>query len=260
VTAISDSNIRNPGERITSVVTIDRLALLLIVGSIAILCGWYFSPVADKLQRLALPGASVGIWLGCLLVLRQRKFIRNILLLLPVLPVVLFSLPGRQTGVEEIRADYVKRLTGFEGTRYFWGGESHRGIDCSGLPRRALQDTLLADGLRHFNGRSLRMFFEQWWFDTSARALGEGYREFTIPLKTSGTIRGMSYSDLQPGDLAVTADGVHIIAYLGGDSWIQSDPGAGKVVILSGRTSDNSWFTIPVTTHRWRLMSSSAVE
>ena len=95
----------------------------------------------------------------------------------------------------------------------YWGGESSRGIDCSGLPRRALRDALLAYGIRNLNGRAFRGYVEQWWFDASARALGEGYRDYTSPLGATGTIQEMDYGGLVPGDLAVTTSGVHILAY-----------------------------------------------
>ncbi len=162
-------------------------------------------------------------------------------------------LPGGKIDGEELREDYVKRMSGFEGTEYFWGGESSRGIDCSGLPRRALRDALLSYGFRHANGAAFRLYFEQWWFDASAKALGEGYRDYTKPVGVSGDIEAMSYEGLLPGDFAVTDNGVHVIAYAGGDDWIQADPGAGAVVTLDGRKDENAWFATPVKVFRWSL-------
>ncbi|QQL46237.1 NlpC/P60 family protein [Sulfuriroseicoccus oceanibius] len=175
--------------------------------------------------------------------------------MLPLIFAVPFLLPGRPIDAEELRDDYVARMSGFEGTSYHWGGETERGIDCSGLPRRALRDALLVYGVRHANGRALRLWLEHWWFDASARALSEGYRDYTVPLGAGGKIRDMSYDGLLPGDLAVTTDGVHVLAYLGEERWIQADPGIGEVAVLHGRNDCNIWFSRPVTMHRWRLLS-----
>lgn len=163
-------------------------------------------------------------------------------------------LPGGKIDAVELRQDYVQRLAGFESVKYYWGGENFHGIDCSGLPRRALRDSLLAYGIRHFSGRAFRSYLEQWWFDASAKALGEGYRDYTSPIGVTGTIREMNYEGLVPGDLAVTTSGVHILAYAGDGQWIQADPGIGEVATLSGRTDDNPWFLEPVTTHRWQIL------
>lgn len=65
----------------------------------------------------------------------------------------------------------------------------------------------------------------------------------------------MSYDTLVPGDLAVTNNGVHILAYIGDGQWIQADPSIGKVATLSGRNDDNTWFRVPVTTHRWQMLA-----
>lgn len=172
-----------------------------------------------------------------------------ILCLLPVF------FPGSPITRQYVQEDYVKRMIAMEGVPYFWGGENKYGIDCSGLPRRALRDALLADGLSRLNGTAVRMWAEQWWFDASARALAASYRNYTVDLQQSGTIKTMSYEGLEPGDLAVTKNGVHILSYIGKDLWIQASPGAQKVIILNGRTDESPWFTVPVTTHRWSALS-----
>ncbi len=69
-----------------------------------------------------------------------------------------------------------------------------------------------------------------------------------------GKITDMNYSGLLPGDLAVTTCGTHLLVFLGEDQWIQADPGLGAVAILDGRKDLNSWFQIPVTLHRWRVL------
>ena len=101
---------------------------------------------------------------------------------------------------------------------------------------------------------ALRAWAEQWWFDASAKALGEGYRDYTELVGVEGKIREMNYEGLMPGDLAVTNGGAHILAYAGDGKWIQADPGIGSVATLDGRKDKNGWFTVPVTTHRWSLL------
>lgn len=196
-----------------------------------------------------------GAWVGITILLWRRKALRAGILMLPLLAVAPFMLPGNEIETEVLRQDYVRRLAEFEGTGYYWGGENSRGIDCSGLPRRAFRDALLAYGIRHLNGPAFRGYIEHWWFDASAKALGEGYRNYTIPLGVTGTIQEMDYDPLLPGDLAVTTNGIHILAYAGDGQWIQADPGIGAVATLDGRTDDNGWFRTPVTTHRWQKLA-----
>lgn len=212
-------------------------------------------PVSSRIPKLAFLGCLIGAWSGCLFLAWKRKPLGIALLIVPFLIGILCMLPGGHIDTEEIRDDYVRRMAEFEGTKYYWGGESSRGIDCSGLPRRALRDALLAYGIRHANGRVFREYLEQWWFDASARDLGEGYRDYTLPVGISGTIREMDYEDLDPGDLAVTSSGVHALAYVGEGRWIQADPGMGVVATLDGRTDDNGWFGTPVTTRRWQILA-----
>lgn len=232
-----------------------RLILICTLGSLAGILVISLNPVSSTMLNLAFLACVVGAWFGVTVFAWKRKPMRIAVLALPLLAAVPFVLPGGKIDGEELRRDYVRRMAGFEGTKYHWGGESSRGIDCSGLPRRALRDALLAYGVKYFNGRAFRSYFEQWWFDASAKALGEGYRGYTMPLGPAGTIQEMNCDGLVPGDLAVTTSGVHILAYAGNGQWIQADPGIGAVATLDGKTGDNVWFHTPVTTHRWRILA-----
>jgi len=231
---------------------------LILIGVIAATVGIFLvllNPVNSKFYKLALMACLCGVWFGTLFFAWKRKVMRLGLLAIPLLVLVPFLLPGGKMNQEELRKDYLRRMTEFEGTNYFWGGESSRGIDCSGLPRRAYRDALLSYGFRHANGLAFRSYLEQWWFDASAKALGEEYREYTKPLGVGGEIKTMSYARLLPGDFAVTDNGVHVIVYVGGDHWIQADPGVGSVVTLDGRRDENPWFDLPVKVYRWSLLA-----
>jgi hypothetical protein len=232
-----------------------RLTLILTLAALAGIFLILRQPVNIKVLQIALLGCLVGLWLGITILAGKRKPLRMAGLILPFLVAIPLLLPGGEIDPVALRQDYVRRMNDFEGTKYYWGGESSRGIDCSGLPRRAYRDALLAYGIRHGNGRAFRGYLEQWWFDASARALGEGYRSYTSPIGTSGTIRTMDYEALLPGDLAVTTSGLHILAYAGEGRWIQADPGIGAVATFDGRKDENGWFSVPVKTHRWRHLT-----
>lgn len=234
-----------------------RLLLILTLGSIVTLVVLNLDPVTTKLHRLAILCAMVGLWLGPLLLLWQRKAIRVALCVVPILAILPFLLPEKELTRSKLHDEYLKRMISYEGTKYHWGGENSRGIDCSGLPRKAIREALFENGIRNFDGGSLRLFLKHWWNDASAKALAEGYLDYTISTGQSDTIASMNYSALKPGDLVVTEDRRHILAYLGKDQWIQADPGAGKVTIENGRTSHNAWFAVPVTSHRWALLSEN---
>lgn len=236
-----------------------RVRSLILIGTLGAFVGLFviqLNPVNSTLMKVITIGLILGSWLGLLTLVWGNQWIRRGVFALSLLVVVVFLLPDRELDRSEIRADYLRRIQEFEGTRYYWGGESSHGIDCSGLTRRAYRDALLHYGVRKIDGGSLRLWLEQWWFDASARALGEGYRDYTVPLGVTGAIRSMDVSGLEPGDLAVTDGGAHILIYLGEDQWIQADPGLGKVAILHGKKDENNWFKIPVHTHRWQVFSN----
>lgn len=212
------------------------------------------NPINSRLTRLAMIAALLVMWVGLVWICKSKKA-RWIAGALPCLALIPFVLPGRALDISQLRTDYLASLRSTDGAIYLWGAESGRAIDCSGLPRLALRRAYLAQGLGSLNGAASRAFLDQWWHDASAKALGEGYRGSTVTLKTKGKIESMSYAELQPGDLAVTSSGAHILVYLGGEEWIQADPGVGHVAIYNGRKDKNSWFRNPVTTHRWAVFA-----
>ena len=186
-----------------------------------------------------------------------RRHLRFVVVGLLVVIGGLLVSPSRPTGTGMLQDRYAARLVAYEGVRYLWGGEGWLGIDCSGLPRRALRDALMRQGVATLNGSLLREALRQWWFDASAKALAQGHRGYVVPLNNHGTIKAMDYEGLQPGDLAITTTGVHVLCYLGEDRWIQAEPEIRKVIILNGRTDENLWFDVPVKMYRWQMFESA---
>ena len=137
------------------------------------------------------------------------------------------------------------------------GGEGFLGIDCSGLVRKGLVWGELYHGLRTFNGRPIRDALGLWWHDASAMALRDGYRGWTAELFRRRSVAETDHSLLKAGDLAVTEDGVHVMAYLGNRTWIEADPRAHRVIEVNLPT-DNPWFTMPVVFVRWKCLASES--
>lgn len=230
-----------------------RLLTICTIGAFAGLIVFSLTPVNSTFFRLAFLGSLLGAWIGITFLTWRFKPARFATLALPFLFAIPFLLPGDEIEAEELHSDYMRRLASYEGAPYFWGGENSRGIDCSGLPRRAFRDALFETGIRNGNSQAFRSWLEQWWFDASAKALSEGYRNYTEATGVSGKVRTMDYTPIEPGDLAITTDGIHALAYAGEGKWIQADPGLGAVATLDGRTDENPWFRMPVTIHRWRM-------
>ena len=184
----------------------------------------------------------------------KSRIARTSLFFIGCVPAFALCLPGRALDPDSLATDYARALRLFRGARYVWGGESRLGIDCSGLVRRGLIWGQLWHGLRTLNGRPIRNSVGLWWYDASAIALRDGYRGWTTELFRHKNVSSADHAMLRPGDLAVTADGVHVMAYLGNRTWIEADPKASKVIEVSLPT-DNEWFWTSVVFVRWTWLA-----
>ncbi|HEU5125934.1 MAG TPA: NlpC/P60 family protein [Verrucomicrobiae bacterium] len=230
-----------------------RLALCLWL----VLLAW---PVKFRATRGAEFLLVLILWCGGLCILGSWRALRLALLSAGVFAVMMLSLPGRDTSPSELRVRYLRELRRFEGTRYVWGGENSLGIDCSGLVRRAFINALWKEGFQSLNPRLLRSALTLWWHDNSARALAAEFRGLTVRIGSVDSLLPETPPWLAPGDLAVTDDGIHVLAYLGNGLWIEADPDIGRVTFLpvASRTNEsNIWLSVPVTIVRWRMLQDA---
>lgn len=234
--------------------TLRRISIIWLVGAFVLLVVLY-QPVGRTAFRLYIAAAIPALWLGAGVLMWRIRWMAYILWAAALLTGIILLLPGKEPNPAQLRAEYIKQLRDYEGTQYVWGGENRRGIDCSGLVRRALIDSCFHIGITQTNPRALRSAIRLWWNDASAQALLDGYLDLTAPLADAPSINEIE-SALQPGDLAVTTDGVHVLAYLGDQQWIEADPADLQVLIVH-TPSDNIWFNTPVTLVRWNAMKAS---
>ena len=209
-------------------------------------------PINNLSLRLGLLAALLGVWIGCFFFGRRKKIFCVVLLLLTFLCVGFFICPGRDYDRKQLRDAYVDALRSYEGTKYIWGGENWLGIDCSGLVRAGLMKANFQSGLRTLNPGLIRFALSLWWHDASAEALGQEYRQLTKHLLAATSLNELDQDKVNPGDIAVTLSGVHVMAYLGDRQWIEADPGIGKVVIVQVPERTNPWFQETFKILRWR--------
>jgi hypothetical protein len=214
----------------------------------------WLTPVAYRTTRLFLLVCIASLWGLGLFCLRNHKRVAISLVGVGAALLVWVSIPGGALDPQRLREEYVEALKRYDGTRYIWGGENRLGIDCSGLVRNGLIDANVRVGLRTGNPRLIRTALGMWWDDCSAKALRDSYRAFTVPLFRAESINSITNTLLMPGDIAVTANGVHVLAYLGGQMWIQADPSVMKTSVVEV-PSETFWFSVPVHVMRWTQLS-----
>ena len=233
-----------------------RFALTLLT-----LAGGIFWPVNSFISRLLIV-VSAGCLVASLCLILRRFLNRHKGIAAGITTVILVICGclffGRRLADEstvlELRQLYVNELRCYEGTRYVWGGENWLGMDCSGLPRKALRNALLKSAFLNGNGKYLRYAVKNWWLDASATALANGYRHYLTPLEREGTVTNAPEDLLSSGDMAITVDGRHVMVFLEKDTWISADPSQGKVVIEKPSISHNPWFDVKVKFYSWSVL------
>ena len=210
-------------------------------------------PVSNTALRLAMIACFILLVSGLVAFNWRHRWLKIALVSVTVFLLAFLLWPGRKAHIPSLQHQYLESLRRYEGVRYVWGGENRFGIDCSGLVRRGLVNGLLNESFRTVNPALIRQGLFIWWNDCSARAMGEEHRHLTTSVIESDSINRIDPTQIEPGDFAVTADGIHVVAYLGGNEWIEADPDAKRVLRLT-TPSTNSWFDTPVRVMRWTLL------
>ena len=228
------------------------LRLLWLAALTLFIAVWLF-PVSTGFTRASGLALFATVWLGLIALSWRHRVFRFSLLVLTVFCSIFLILPSRgRSDAASLRSAYVVGLRRYAGIAYYWGGESPKGIDCSGLIRRGLIDSLFLRGIRTFDSGLARYAIWLWWHDCTARDFGEGHG-FTTRLFSTPSINALDQTTILPGDLAVTSAGVHIMAFLGDNQWIEADPDIGRVVTVSVPSKDNLWFHEPMNIVRWNI-------
>ena len=211
----------------------------------------FLFPVRTSLIRLSFLLLIMSSWLCIFCLSRPKSKIRKILLGFIIFVILFCCMPSRQINQVNLRKEYVNSLYRYESRPYVWGAENFFAVDCSGLIRQGFIDANVCYGLKTFNGALVREAILLWWYDSSAKAMRDGYRGRTIRIMDATNVNELDHDRILPGDFAVTQNGVHRLAYLGDGRWIQADPNPHKVVIGKVPVEDSGWFKTSVYIMRW---------
>jgi hypothetical protein len=230
-----------------------RLAVLLAFLSAGCIAAALLPDVVNALVRLGMATGILGLATVLLLLARRWRAARVVLVgvVIVVVAVAGTPLPTGTDTQNELRASFVEALRRYEGVTYVWGGEGTKGIDCSGLMRRAWRDALVQRGVRG-EFAFLRRALTSWWQDRTARDLRDGPE--TAKVMRIPSVRALPREQRKQGDLLVTTDGTHIMAFVDDGAVIEADPMTMKVMILDDRRDtqkDTPWLDIPLFVVRW---------
>jgi len=239
-----------------------RWCLRIWAAAVIIAAVVYLLSYTTPLSRLVylgtvLFGVFTGLlYLGRLIRVRSWAGAAVMLALIGLASWVVFA--GRPPDADRLRAAYVRRLLAFRGTAYVWGGETHVGVDCSGLARVALMEAMVSEGVREANPRLLGpMLWRFWWQDIGTKGMLSQAYGYTRPVFHPQKLAGYAPDDLQPGDLAVIGH-MHVLMYIGDDRWIEANPDEHRVIVTTATpASSHPWFNLSGTHLRWWMLEDA---
>ena len=232
----------------------NRRKLILIVATILYVLLYVavkINPIRTKLISLFILFSPIFFVLFVLCIFKQKVILKIIGVVTVVFLIVLVSLKNKDVPVEKIRNRYVTELLKYENTTYVWGGETRNGIDCSGLVRKGMIDTLLKVGIENVSSKYVYEAFKLYVNDFSAKAIKQEYKNLFTTLQEIESVNTFDHSYILPGDILVTNNGVHTFAYIGNNTWIQADPDSKKVIIETAPSTDNKWYKMNAVILRW---------
>jgi hypothetical protein len=217
---------------------------------------WY-SPYVDFPVRVLTWSAVAVALIGSVIVFWNRPVLRWSLLGLYAAVALFLAWPShRAVDRSSLQSKYCAALKSYLGCRYVWGGQGYFGIDCSGLMQKGMMDALATRGMSSLDPALLRNSFSLYWQRTTAMVIGQGFSGRTVPVTTCSSLNALDYSLVQPGDMAVTALGDHVMAYLGNRTWIAADPEVGKVTTFTIPEPKNAYFFTPMRIVRWKILAA----
>jgi len=232
-----------------------RLCRLLWISTFILWIAAWLYPVSTSMTRLGGVILFALVWIGLIALQWKQRPVRWFLLGLTAAAALFLAWPGKPSPPPEtLRNAYLQGMARYSGCTYYWGGESPKGIDCSGLMRRGMIDSLCLEGLRHFQPSLVREAIDLWWHDCTAEGFMNGYRGLTTPVLDTPSLNVLDHSLIRPGDMAVTTSGVHVLAYVGENRWIEADPSVGRVLTLTAPTKDNVWLNGSMKIVRWQWL------
>ncbi len=227
------------------------LKILLTVSIITLIIS-YFIPINSFIFRSIFLASLISTFIFLLILFWNKFIIRNLVLTLILSNLAMVIIPGKRFNTDNVKNAYLANLKNFEGSTYVWGGENKIGIDCSGLLRASYIKAMWSEGIKTLNSTPIKHGISQWWHDRTAKMMKKEYRGETKRITSAKSINEVDYNLIQPGDMAVTKNGIHVLAFLGDKKWIQAHPSEGEVVINHVPSAD-PWLNTPVEIMRWTI-------
>lgn len=209
-----------------------------------------------------------SLYFGTLILFWHSKLLRYTLVICLMTALSFLILPGKKVDSLLLKKNYLCNLEKYEGVSYRLGQEHNNGMDCSGLVKRALIDTLFFSAITTRNPLLLRESVFVMTHDFTVKDLITGYYGRIEKITVASSLNSETYLHvIQSGDLAATKDGGHVMAYLSNQIWIEADPtflpapGLKIMKVIKEKTpsENNPWFNTPVIILRWKYFENDTL-